>query len=171
MSKSWIDHCCSLWHLDLMNRGPPSSPPQYASRKRYCSSCHSTTGRREQCTFPPGFLLFLKALIKKLPWNQKTWGMMLWRCSWLLVAKWSKGLQERVTAELSVLVLLSNNIHVPPQVLVKAVSPLDTSRLFLLCLSILLGAIVHPEAIQRKTGWLRKRQLSGVINTGPRLCP
>lgn len=58
-----------------------------------------------------------------------------------------KDLQKRVIAELSVLGLHSNSIHVTPQVLMKAITPLDTSGLFVTYINP-----VHPEAIQRKAG-------------------
>lgn len=172
--KTWLDYCCSLVWCDSWTlwTGSLSSPLllRWCLQKEKLQFLPLHHREKGMMHVPSRLSVSFKALMKKLPWNQKTWGMMLKSCSWLLAAKWRKDLKEKVTAELSVHVLHSIGYyytHVPPQVLMKAVTPLDTSGLFLLLISILLGAVVRPKAIQRKAGWLRKSQLSGVINAWP----
>lgn len=80
--RSWLDNCCSLVWYDTLTpwTGAPSSPPllRMPPEREVAVCATPPQGRGNNAWFLQVFCFSLiKALIKKLTQNQKTWGMML----------------------------------------------------------------------------------------------
>lgn len=159
---AWLDNCSSLGHPDSSNSGPLKPYLQDASSKRNCSLGHPTTVRREQCT-PPRPLAFPYGVNQKAALEPEDLGDDAVRevLIWLFVAR-QKDLQ-RVTAELSVVVLHSTNTDVSPQVLMKAIirQLWSLSDIYIHSFRCYCSSRSNPK----------KGRLPAVINTSPWLCP